>query len=224
MMEHIPEFFQVPKDKVTKSLAIEFYEWIPHDKTEADWAMVLLDEYLTTEKVVLDLGCGIGLESRYFAERGTEVVGVDISRKNIIQAKINNLEYREHTSFIVDDITTITLNRRFNIVLLHDVLEHVFKDEQEITLLNAIKHTAKNGIIFIKCPTEEHKEKYCSTETLSGHYVNPACFQILDEVVSLDWVKQTLKENGVELLFLGYRGFIGDDPVWFIIIGRKVVE
>lgn len=223
-MENIPEYFLVPKNEVTKELAKEFYEWIPHEKTEADATMVLLDEYLTTEKVVLDLGCGIGLESRYFAERGTSVVGVDISHKNIITAKINNDKYREITLFIVDDITTLSLGRKFNIVVLHDVLEHVFENEQEKTLLNAIKHTAKNGIIFVKCPTEEYKETVCRTDILSGHHVNPACFQILDEVVSLDMVKRVFGRNGVELLFLGYRGFIMNTPIWFIVIGRKVVE
>jgi len=223
-MENIPRRFLVPKSEVTKELAKEFYEWIPHGKTESDATMVLLDEYLTTEKIVLDLGCGIGLESRYFAERGTHVVGVDISPKNIAEARLINHEYREIASFIVDDITVMTLNRQYNIVLLHDVLEHVLKEEQEKTLLNAIKHTYKNGIIFIKCPTEEYKKRFCRSDILLGHYVNPSCFQILDEVVSLDMVKRIFKENGIELLFLGYRGFIEDTPVWFILIGRKVVE
>ncbi len=223
-MEVIPEYFLVPKDEVTKELMKEFFEWIPHDKTEADETMVLLDEYLTTEKIVLDLGCGIGLESRYFAERGTAVVGIDISHKNIIKAKLNNPDYRKISSFMVDDITTLNLDRQFNIVLLHDVLEHVFKHEQELTLLNAIKHTAKNGVIFIKCPTEEYKEKFCRSDILPGHHVNPACFQILDEMVSLDMIKRVLNENGVKLLFLGYRGFIADVPIWFIVIGRKVIE
>jgi len=223
-LENIPEYFLVPKDEVTKELAKEFYEWLPHEKTEADATMVLLDEYLTTEKVVLDLGCGIGLESRYFAERGMHVVGVDISHKNVIQAKLNNDKYRKIASFVVDDIITMTLDRQYNIVLLHDVLEHVFESEQEATLLNAIKHTSKNGIIFIKCPTEEYKEKFTHVDILPGHHVNPACFQILDEVVSLDMVRRVFRENGVELLFLGYRGFIVDTPIWFILIGRKVVE
>jgi len=223
-LEKIPKYFLIPKNEVTKELVKEFNEWIPHEKTEADATMVLLDEYLTTEKVLLDLGCGIGLESRYFAEKGTHVVGVDISNKNIINAKLNNDKYRKITSFIVDDITTMTLDRKYNIVLLHDVLEHVFEEEQEKTLLNAIKHTCKNGVIFIKCPTEEYKTKFCRSDILPGHHINPDCFQILDEIVSLDMVKQVFRENGVELLFLGYRGFIADTPVWFIVIGRKVVE
>lgn len=223
-MENVPKRFLVSKNEVTKELAAEFYEWIPHEKTEADATMVLLDEYLTTEKFILDLGCGIGLESRYFAERGICVVGVDISPKNRAKAMLNNDKYNRITSFIVDDITTMTLDRQYNIVLLHDVLEHVLEEEQEKTLLNAIKHTSKNGIIFIKCPTEEYKKKFCHSDILPGHYVNPSCFQILDEVVSLDMVKQVFKENGVELLFLGYRGFVEDTPIWFILIGRKVVE
>jgi len=223
-LENAPKHFLVPKDKVTKALVKEFYEWIPHEKTEADATMALLDEYLTTEKVVLDLGCGTGLESRYFAERGAHVVGVDISHKNVMQAKLNNDKYRKITSFIIDDITTMTRDRKYDIVLLHDVLEHVFEGEQETTLLNAIKHTNKNGIIFVKCPTEEYKEKFTRADILPGHHVNPDCFQILDEVVSLDMVKRVFKESGVELLFLGYRSFIGDTPIWFIVIGRKMVE
>ncbi len=220
-MENVPKYFLVPKTEVTKELAKEFFEWISHDKTEADSSMTLLDEYLTTEKVVLDLGCGVGLESRYFAERGTYVVGVDLSHQNIIKAKVNNPDYEETTLFKVEDITTMDLGRQFNIVLLHDVLEHVFEHEQEAALINAIKHTAKNGIIFIKCPTEEYKENFSQLDLIPGHHVNPDCFQILDEVVSLDWVKQVFRENNVELLFLGYRNFIKEVPVWFIVIGRK---
>jgi 2-polyprenyl-3-methyl-5-hydroxy-6-metoxy-1,4-benzoquinol methylase len=222
-VENIPSRFQVSKSKVTKELAEEFFEWIPHNKSEADATMALLDEYLTTEKVVLDLGCGIGLESRYFAERGTHVVGVDISPKNIVQAKLNNDKYHRLTSFIVDDITTMTLNRKYNIVLLHNVLEHVFEHEQKQTLENAIRHTCTNGVIFIKCPTEEYKEKFSQSDLIPGQHVNPDCFQILDEVVSLDLIGEVFKRSGVKLLFLGYRGFIEDTPVHFIIIGRKVV-
>jgi len=222
-MENIPKKFFVPKKDVTKELMIEFNDWMAHGKTTHDLSITLLDEHVTVEKTVLDLGCGIGRESEYFASKGIQVVGVDISKKNITEAWKNNVEYPDYATFIVDDISTMNLEKQFNIVILHDVLEHVFEDEQEKTLLNAINHTAKSGIIFIKCPTEEYRTAFCNQSILEGHYVNPGCFQILDEVVSLDMVKRVFKENNVELLFLGYRNFIGDVPAWFIIIGRRII-
>jgi 2-polyprenyl-3-methyl-5-hydroxy-6-metoxy-1,4-benzoquinol methylase len=199
-MENIPRKFFIPKKDVTKELVVEFYDWVVHGKVTHDPSMALLDEYTTTEKVVLDLGCGVGRESEYFSSKGVQVVGIDISKKSINEAWKNNVEYPDYATFTVDDISSMDLKRLFNIVILHDVLEHVFEADQEKTLVNAINHTARSGVIFIKCPTEEYRIAFCSESILEGHHVNPGCFQILDEMVSLDMVKRVFKENGVELL------------------------
>jgi len=212
-----PEKFLVPKDKVTKKLVQEFYDWACFNKVKADPSMELLNKYIKPETKVLNLGCGSGAESVYFAERGCFVVGVDISPKVIKLAK-----EQTKLSFIVGDMVTINFKQKFNIVLIHDSLEHVFPCEQKTTLLNAINHLEKDGVIFVKSPTPEYIKKVSNDKILEGHYVNPIIYQVLDEVVSPEMVRQTMKENGLEIVHDGFKDYINNIPKLFIIIGRKV--
>lgn len=220
-MENIPERFFIPKSEVTKDLVRDYYDWVLFTKKQPDPTMRILDDYLKPETTVLDLGCGCGMESLYFARKGHRVVGIDISPKIIEIAKQQTTEYSDLVSFIVDDIVTVKLEERFLLVLLHDVLEHVFEHEQKQTIENAISHLDKYGTLFIKCPTTEWKKRFCRTDLLEGHYVNPGWFQILDETVSIRMVKQIMEENGVKLDFFGLKNYHERIPQVFVMIGRK---
>jgi len=217
----IPKKFLVSKDKVTKDLVREFYDWVHFTKEQPDVSMRVLDDYLKPETTVLDLGCGCGMETLYFAQKGHRVVGVDISPEIIKVAKNRTSKYSNLVSFIVDDMTTVKLKEKFLLVLLHDCLEHVFEHEQKQTIENAISHLDERGILFVKCPTMEWKKKFCDTNILEGHYVNLECFQVLDEIVSMEMVKQVMEENGVELDLFTLKNYHERVPQVFVMIGRK---
>lgn len=223
LLADIPEKFLIPKNKVTKDLVRDYYDWAHFTKEQPDPTMRILDDYLKPETTVLDLGCGCGMESLYFLRKKHRVVGVDISPKIIETAKQRTAEHSDLASFIVDDIVTVKLEERFLLVLLHDVLEHVFEHEQKQTVENAISHLDKHGILFIKCPTTKWKKRFCRTDLLEGHYVNPGWFQILDETVSIKMVKQTMEENGVELDFFAFKNYHERIPQVFVMIGKKEI-
>jgi len=59
---------------------------------------------------VLDLGCGTGITTRYIAELGAKVIGVDLSPKLIEFAKVNSVH--ENAEYRVGDITTVDIGKK----------------------------------------------------------------------------------------------------------------
>lgn len=220
-LSQVPIRFLVPKKNITKNLAKEFYNWRKFTKRHADPTMDILNWYVRPESLILDLCCGCGRESVYFAERGHQVIGVDFSKEVIEDAK---KQCGDNPRFIVGDAVDYKHDEPIDVAILHDALEHVFPDEVEKCIQNAISQLKNEGLIFIKIPTEEYKEQICRSDILEGHSVNPYCYQILDEVVSEKELLNILIKNNVELQFIGYKNFINKVPSLLIIIGQKVVE
>lgn len=73
-------------------------EWIGKPTIFAEWAL----QHFPTSGAVLDMGCGQGQDSRLFAEKGYDVVGIDFAREALRFAKEKTpdalrykIEYRE---------------------------------------------------------------------------------------------------------------------------------
>jgi len=78
---------------------------------------------INKEDVVLDIGCGNGSLTYDLAMKANMVVGIDVNKKNI---KFANENYkRKNLKFIVGDSTKHKFNRKFDVVILSNVLEHI---------------------------------------------------------------------------------------------------
>ena len=81
-------------------------------------------------KSVLDVGCGYGAFSRYLAEHGTKVVGIDISQQEIEIAKRIEKARKQDISYSVADILEYRHASLFEIVT-SCVSLHYASDEQK---------------------------------------------------------------------------------------------
>ncbi len=100
---------------------------------------------------ILEIGCGEGGNLLPFAQRGNDVVGIDISSNRINEA-ISFFE-EEHTAakFICADILKFNDYRNhFDLIICHDVIEHIGNKKE---LLDKIGYLLKpSGILFISFP------------------------------------------------------------------------
>jgi 2-polyprenyl-3-methyl-5-hydroxy-6-metoxy-1,4-benzoquinol methylase len=100
-------------------------------------------------KDVLDVGCGEGYFAELLAERGNRVVGID----HLPQAERASA-FTEYLSCDLDDGLGSALaslgHRRFDIVLLQDVLEHLRRPEQ--MLLDCRKLLKPGGQVIVSLP------------------------------------------------------------------------
>ena len=84
---------------------------------------------LTSKSRVLEVGCGEGGNLVPFAQLGCRVTGIDIAECRIIDAKAYFSEICENATFVCCDfmkyIAPINEEEKFDVILLHDVIEHV---------------------------------------------------------------------------------------------------
>lgn len=102
-------------------------------------------------KKSLDIGCGYGGCASAFKKLKFEAYGIDVQKRCINSAKKNF----PNTNFIFGTIDNLIKSKNvdFNIITMHDVLEHIAEPEQLIKKCKSI--LAKKGKIYIKVPNSE---------------------------------------------------------------------
>lgn len=101
-------------------------------------------------KRVLEIGCGEGGNLLPFALSGCKVVGVDIARTRIEQAKRFFYQAQAQGRFLYADIFQTDLKSEFDLVISHDCIEHV--DDKEAFLRCIQKHLTTTGVAFVSFP------------------------------------------------------------------------
>lgn len=141
------------------------------------FARTVLKKYMKAKKYLIELGCGNGRDSLWFAQNGLRVTGLDTSRVAIeeLQRKIGT---RDNCVFICDDFVSaesiyqIQYDYCYSRFTLHAINE---KQETQI-LLKVYKMLKKEGYLFIEARTI-HDEKFGIGERVEknayihdGHY------------------------------------------------------
>jgi glycosyltransferase involved in cell wall biosynthesis/2-polyprenyl-3-methyl-5-hydroxy-6-metoxy-1,4-benzoquinol methylase len=120
-----------------------------------DFANMALALALPTDRRILDVGCGSGWLSEYFARLGYDVTGVDISPDlvRIASERVAAIPYgADHETplrcrFLVHDAEDAPLAEEFDAVVCYDSLHH-FEDERAV-LRNLSAMTVYGGSLFI---------------------------------------------------------------------------
>jgi 2-polyprenyl-6-hydroxyphenyl methylase/3-demethylubiquinone-9 3-methyltransferase len=97
---------------------------------------------------VLDVGCGGGLASVPMLKNGANVTGIDANIHNITASKEHAAKYKLNINFLHHTAEEhLRLNKKYDIVICLEVLEHVANPELFIqTLTNLVK---TNGMIIL---------------------------------------------------------------------------
>ena len=131
---------------------------------------------------VLEIGCGEGGNLLPFSEMGCRVVGVDIAACRIKDAGIFFADAHAKGTFIAQDIFQLKeLEQSFDIIICHDVFEHI--DNKEQFLSNLSKYLKPQGIVFMSFPAWQMPfgghQQICHSAVLS----HTPFFHILPRVV-----------------------------------------
>lgn len=120
-------------------------------------------DYLTKEemfcgKEVLDIGCGAGGKSLYYASCGAKkVTGIDIVAKYKQEALklAKTLNLREKFEFFAADASDLPFPpESFDTIIMNDAMEHVARPEA--VLQEVLRVLKKGGRIFINFPPYNH--------------------------------------------------------------------
>lgn len=101
---------------------------------------------------ILDLGCGVGPISFFLAQKGHEVVGVDISQNAIkICKEIKRTFKLKNVKFVAGDISEIKFKHKFDLVVMSELIEHI-KDDYGL-IKNIYNNVNKGGFILVTTPS-----------------------------------------------------------------------
>ncbi len=116
----------------------------------------ILKDKDTKSLSLLDAGCGMGLASIYWSSKFKDVLGIDLDRSKIKQAKILASDnYIKNIIFKPGDLLKDSFTKeKFDVVICFEVIEHV-KDHKKLikTLANRIK---KDGEIIVSFPSNSY--------------------------------------------------------------------
>jgi 2-polyprenyl-3-methyl-5-hydroxy-6-metoxy-1,4-benzoquinol methylase len=111
-----------------------------------------IGQYLPTQGNVLDIGCGFGLFSLYFAHAaGRRLLGCDLNERRISAARraagklgLTNVE------FIEGDARSLSIDKVYDAVFMLDIVHHI-PTTAVVPLLEGIRsHLAPGGVLLIK--------------------------------------------------------------------------
>ena len=96
---------------------------------------------------ILDLGCGGGLTCEPLARLGASVTGVDFVEENIKVAKKHAIKSNLNISYFHNDIDSITIKKKYDLILILEVLEHL--DNWELLIKKIKKNLKPRGkVVF----------------------------------------------------------------------------
>ena len=119
---------------------------------------------------VLDIGCGTGWTSRFFARRGYDVLGIDISQDMIEAAQmVNEREGLTNPRFQVCDYEIMSEGNAFDIAVFYDALHHAV--DEEAALRMAYQALKPNGICITSEPGRGHATSPHSLQAIAKYNV-----------------------------------------------------
>ncbi len=161
------------------------------DHQEDTWWINGTDRFLSFLKsgnLVLDVGCGAGVKSKYLIKKGLRVVGIDLSEEMIEIAK----KEVPDAKFLVADIgEPLEFSYKFDGIFAQAVLLHIPRKDIKKVLANLVSLLKPKGYLYIavKGLRKGEKEEQIIKESDYGYeYKRFFSFYTLEELS--DYVKE----------------------------------
>jgi tellurite methyltransferase len=104
---------------------------------------------------LVDLGCGEGRDSIYFARRGYRALGVDISSVGVRKAELRASRLGVNVRFLVGDIRTYRLRHRVDVVFSSGALNNLPRRTRAARFEHFKANTAPGGINAMNADVEK---------------------------------------------------------------------
>jgi SAM-dependent methyltransferase len=104
---------------------------------------------------VLDAGCGTGDNALMLAERGMDVLGIDVAATAIARARDKARERNLHAEFVVRDVLALDQLGRTFATVVDSCFFHVLDDDQRIRYATSLASVLEpDGVLHLLCMSE----------------------------------------------------------------------
>lgn len=113
----------------------------------------VISKFLQDNKRILDIGSGAGTLGLYYAKKGFDVVGIDISQKAVDEANQSAKYLRLKTAkFIKMNFPQEVPKAKFDFIISTEVIEHL--NDDELALRKIFSLLTSKGIAVISTPSK----------------------------------------------------------------------
>ncbi len=141
-------------DEIYKTLALDKIPW--NIESPPDALVELVENGRFEPGKIIDLGCGAGNYAIYFAGRGFEVTGIDISPTAVELARRNAAEKSVECEFMAADmLEDLDFDEAFDLAYDWEVLHHIFPEQRKRYTDNVYKILKPGGKYFSLCFSED---------------------------------------------------------------------
>lgn len=135
----------------------------------------------------LDVGCGVGRWSLELATRGLEVTGVDLSPYMIELARARAREAGVQASFAVGDVVSMSLGRKFDLIVCVTVLQHILDPAlARMAIQRLAAHLSVDGQLILLEAAPPARTTRCDTAVFRAR--------------PLDWYVEELRAVGLSVV------------------------
>lgn len=175
----------------------------------------LLGQNLNGKKII-DLGCGEGFYSRLMAKKGANVIGIDISSKQLQNAKskiTNHVQYQETSSTNLSTIENKTIDKVVSIMLFM-----YLNDKELLDTITEVFRTLKNGgdfIIIVRHPftTRAKIEENWISRFTAGYFSKKPFYNKINQQILVKYFPRTLSTLCNMLIENGFIISKIDEPI-----------
>jgi cyclopropane fatty-acyl-phospholipid synthase-like methyltransferase len=124
----------------------------------------------------------------------------------------------DRTSFLVSDMTDFSIDKKFDFIVMLDVLEHIPIAQHPALFKIFRKHLQDNGSIFLNIPHHDYLD-YVRTH-------EPQKLQIIDQSLSTDLIINSIYKNDLQIVSLNSHSIFNQetDYQWILIQPRKTLS
>lgn len=165
--------------------------------------------------LVLEIGCGIGTLTGLLNNfiRSGKIVATDISNESIDLAK-TRLQHSHKVDFCVTDMQSFEYDRKFDFIILPDVLEHIPLEYHHKIFNTLSANLKKEGKVLINIPHPEiitHFQQHA-----------PEKLQIIDQALDANKLIEVAYANGFLLeQYQSYSIFNNQHDYVFIVLKKE---
>ncbi len=116
--------------------------------------------YCANKRSALDLGCGVGVNSKYLAKQGFNVTSIDFDQNLTDKFKDNlrSSNFYKKIKILNENIENFFPTDKYDLILALSVL-HFFRIESVSNIINRLKESLeKGGVIFIRVFSNKDKD------------------------------------------------------------------
>lgn len=206
----VAEFYdEYAKNQVRTGLNLRHYLLFDHIKKSG----------LKRDHSILEIGCGIGTFTKLllgYVKRNGSVLGVDISPTNVAIA--TKELGASNADFLVSDMTDFNIDRKFDYIVMLDVLEHIPIDQHDSLFKIFRSHLNNKGSIFLNIPHHDYLDYVRMYE--------PQKLQIIDQSLSTDRIIDSIYKNDLQIVSLNSHSIFNEetDYQWILIQPKKTLS